>query len=128
VATGEAWVTATDNATGLGHAGGYSDVDVIDLSHPCKLVRLYYLFGFQGDFKNLPPVTVPVGQVAVTDGGPWKLMSPASLTARIRGLLKRLSPSAPRYSLPYPSSYWHIFVAHTEAEGLSKGGVRCVQH
>lgn len=219
--TGASGVTASDHSTGLSHAAGLSDIDVINLSRPCRAVRLYYLFGVQGAFHVLPPVTVPVRQVAVTDGGPWAVRSPAWVTSRIRALLKRYatpaylgveitdalsggarvervidgSPAgkaglkagdviiaidgdeitsaegmlatmkayspgqkvtlgvvrrkppafqsalrsvsvtlgvrpgqaAPRYSLPYPDSYWYVYVAHTESEALARGGVHCTR-
>jgi hypothetical protein len=131
IRTGLNWVKATDYSTGLGHASGDSDVDVISLLHSCRSVTLYYVFGFQGAYHDLPPVTVPVGQAAVTNGGPLKVMSSSALTAEIRALLHRFYPqpaaAALSYSLPYPTSYWYVYVAHTEAEGLSIHGVRCNQ-
>lgn len=129
VKTGVSGVTAADHGTGLDHASGLQDVDVINLTHPCKVVRLYYLFGFQGDSHILPPVNVPIRAAAVTDGGPWGVHSTAWLKARIRAQLQQtgLSQSPSTYSLPYPTSYWYVYVGHTEAEALSVGGVRCVR-
>jgi hypothetical protein len=130
LSTGLSWVKAIDYTTGLGHATGDSDVDVISLLRPCRSVTLYYVFGFQGDYHDLPPATVPVGKAAVTNGGPLTVMSPSALTAQIRLLLRRFDPQAAYslpYSLPYPASYWYVYVAHTEAEGLSTHGVRCNQ-
>lgn len=129
VKTGASGVTAADHGTGLDHASGLQDVDVINLTHPCKVVRLYYLFGFQGDSHILPPVNVPIRAAAVTDGGPWVVHSTAWLKARIRALLQQtgLSRSPSSYSLPYPTSYWYVYVGHTETEALSVGGARCVR-
>lgn len=128
VKTGVSGVAASDHGTGLDHASGLQDVDVINLTHPCKVVRLYYLFGLQGDSHILPPVNVPIRKAAVTDGGPWSVHTTAWLTARVRALLHQtgLSHSPSSYSLPYPTSYWYVYVGHTEAEALSVGGVRCV--
>jgi hypothetical protein len=128
--TGLSGVTAVDHGTGLEHSVGLQDVDIISLPHACHLVRLYYLFGFQGDSHVLPPVNVPIRQAATTDGGPWAVHSPSWLTQKIRTLLRQYglpgeSPS--NYSLPYPNSYWYVYVGHTEAEVLSRGGVRCVR-
>lgn len=130
IKTGVAGVTAVDHGTGLDHASGYQDVDVINLSRPCRLVRLYYLFGFQGDSHVLPPMNVPIRHAAII-GSPPAVYSPAWLTAKIRVLLgqERLpgAPSPSTYSLPYPSAYWYVYIVHTEAEVLSRGGVRCVR-
>ena len=130
VKTGLSGVTAVDHGTGLEHSVGLQNVDIINLPHPCHLVRLYYLFGMQGDSHILPPVNVPIRQAAITDGGPWTVHSPSWLTHRVRTLLRKYglpgeSPS--NYSLPYPDSYWYVYVGHTEAEALSRGGVRCVR-
>ena len=127
VKTGVVGVTAVDHGTGLDHASGLQDVDVINLTHPCKVVRLYYLFGFQGDSDVLPPVNVPIRKAAVTDGGPWSVRTPAWLTARARLLLVQAGLRQTSYSLPYPTAYWYVYVGHTEAEELSVGGVRCVR-
>jgi hypothetical protein len=130
VPTGVPGVTATDHSTGLPHADGYQDVDVINLVHPCQIVRLYYDFALQGGFHVLPPVTVAIRQAAITDSGPWTVHTPSWLTQKIRALLRRdgLPGQAPvNYSLPYPNAYWYVFVAHTEAEALARGGVRCIR-
>lgn len=219
ISTGISGITATDHSTGLPHAVGLQDVDVINLTHRCKTVRLYYMFGFQGDSRRLPAVDVTVGQAAVTDGGPWKTGSASWLTQKVRALLKHNAAPAyigievsnastggahvdrvvagspaqkaglrkgdviiavggvevtsaaalkqsvnvyrpggkviltvlrtttafqtatkgltvtlgalpgaaqPSYSLPYPTSYWYVYVGHTETEALSRGGVTCV--
>lgn len=130
IKTGLPGITAVDHGTGLDHASGFQDVDVISLPRTCHLVRLYYLFAIQGDSHVLPPVSVPVRQVAVTDSGPWTIRSPSWLTQKVRTLLRSqgLPGQTPSmYSLPYPTSYWYVYVAHTEAEALSRGGVHCVR-
>ena len=130
VKTGLSGVTAVDHGTGLSHGSGLQDVDVINLTRPCHVVRLYYLYGFQGGSGVLPPVNVHVRQAAVI-GSPWSVHwsvhSPAWLIQRIRVLLRQTGLGGSTYSLPYPASYWYVYVGHTEAEGLSVGGIRCVR-
>ena len=40
---------------------------------------------------------------------------------------QRLLPDAENYSLPYPGSYWHVYVVHNDNLALSLGGVRCIR-
>jgi len=118
-----------------------SEVDVIDLLRPCETVRLYYIFGDQGDSGDVQPVTVRITQAVVY--GPWVARSPSVVTDEIQTELKqeysddvssfgskvaqRLLPDAENYSLPYPGSYWHVYVVHNDNLALSLGGVRCIR-
>lgn len=97
-------MTAIDYSTGLAHASGFQDVDLISIAHPCRLVRLYYLFGFQGASGTVPPVTAPIRSVvdiAREFGRP--LRTKAWLLRNIRRLRRHDT-----YTLPYPDSYWFI--------------------
>jgi len=127
LATGVPGVIATANSTGLPEVTGDSVVDVIELSRPCRRVRLYYTYARQGDFRVLPPVTVPIRQVAISSlgSGGWIVRSPAWLTRRIKSELRdfRISGINPSsYSLPYPTNaYWFVFAAHNSSATLTRG-------
>jgi hypothetical protein len=126
VSTGQGWVRAAGYSTGLDEASGYSVVDAINLTTPCQAIRLYYIFADQGVSNNVPPFTVHIGQAFGIPGGH---MTPSVLRAKIQALIRRGfggSRSA-QYFLPYPTSYWHVYVAHNSSYGLGLGGVRCVQ-
>ena len=126
VATGLSTVEATEYSTGLDDASGMSVVDVINVLRPCRTLRLYYIFGFMGQSGDVPPVTLRIGQAAVY-GSRWLVSNSSKLTGEIQSQLTQESRNSPTYSLPYPSSYWYVYVAHSDQLYLSLGGVICTR-
>jgi hypothetical protein len=140
ISTGQSSVQATSYSTGLDEASGMSEVDVINLLRPCSAVQLYYIFGDQGVSGDVTPVTLRIGQAVVY---PWHVRTTTAITAEIQAGLKaayaqdvtafgakaaaRLLPDPTGYSLPYPTSYWHVYVVHNDTIGLSLAGVQCVR-
>jgi len=122
---GLSWVKAVTYRNDLGHPSNMDMVDVINLKRPCHRVRLYYLYGYQGDSHVVAPLTLRIRMAANWSPGGWTIMTPKNLASRIT-TMERRAFHTPVFTLPYPNSYWYVYVSHNEQVGLSWGGVQCV--